>query len=191
MITDGTLVQLQGPVGEVRFAAGGTLPGIGEMLEVRAVDQRVVPLEVVEHLNDQRVRVIALAATVDLRRNSPVKLLGRPMTLPVGQGVLGRVLNVLGDPIDGAGLVRADHYRAVHERRGSTAGLLVNGASLELMETGIKILDLLFPLVKGSKTGLLGGAALGKSLLTLELIHNVVVKASGLCVFAGVGERIR
>ena len=191
MISDGTLVQLQGPVGEVRFATGSALPGIGEMLEVRAVDQRVVLLEVVEHLSDQRVRVIALASTVDLRRNSPVKPLGRPMTLPVGQGVLGRVLNVLGDPIEGTALVQPDHYRAVRERRGQMSDLLVNGTSLELMETGIKILDLLFPLVKGSKTGLLGGAALGKSLLTLELIHNVVVKASGLCVFAGVGERIR
>jgi F-type H+-transporting ATPase subunit beta len=97
---------------------------------------------------------------------------------------------VLGDPIDGSNLVRAEKYRPIHVPSNG-AGLATGGGSLELMETGIKIFDLLFPFIKGSKTGILGGAALGKSLLTLELIHNIVVKATGVCVFAGVGERIR
>ncbi len=190
MAIDGALMQLQGPVAEIRFAGGVALPLIGDVLEARTVEGRVVTFEVVEHLMDSRVRAMALSPTIDLRRNCPVRRLDRPLQLPVGEGVLGRVLNVLGDPIDGPALVHADRYRAIHQR-GQSGRLLVNSLPLELMETGIKIFDLLFPFVKGSKTGILGGAALGKSLLTLELIHNIVVKASGVCVFAGVGERIR
>lgn len=187
----GTLTQLQGPVAEVRFAPGAPLPGIGDLLEAQTVDGRRVPFEVVEHLMEGRIRAMALSSTFDLRRNSAVTSLGRPITLPVGEGVLGRVVNVTGDPIDGSGLVDAAHYRPIHQAGNSRSRLIPPGATLELMETGIKIIDLLFPLAKGSKTGVLGGAALGKSLLTLELIHNVVVKASAVCVFAGVGERIR
>ena len=145
----------------------------------------------VEHLTDHRVRAVALGSTFDLRRNSPVKVLGRALELPVGAGVLGRVLNVLGDPIDGTALVGAERYREIRPAAAPAGRMMVNGAPLELLETGIKMVDLFFPLVKGSKTGVLGGAALGKSLLTLELIHNIVVKSSGVCVFAGVGERIR
>jgi len=190
MIAQGMLTQLQGPVAEIAFPVGG-LPSVGGVLEVRTVEGRVITLEVVEHLMNGRVRAIALGPTVDLRRNSAVKVLERPIELPVGEGVLGRVLNVLGDPIDGTALVRTDRYRPIHQPRAQAARIVGVGSSLELMETGIKIIDLLFPLAKGSKTGLLGGAALGKSLVTLELIHNVVVKADGVCVFAGVGERIR
>jgi F-type H+-transporting ATPase subunit beta len=189
MAAHGTLARLQGPVGEVRFA-GGPLPAIGDILEAKTLEQRVVTFEVVEHLTDERVRAVALASTFDLQRNSPVRALGRPIDLPVGTGVLGRVLNVLGDPIDGTALVGAERYRSI--RQPAAARRLVGSSeSLERLETGIKLLDLFFPLLKGSKTGVLGGAALGKSLLTLELIHNVVMKASGVCVFAGVGERIR
>src|SRR3989338_1084666 len=191
MATLGTLVRLYGPVAEVRFEAEASLPGMGEMLEARTVDQRVVPLEIVEHLTDHRVRAVALGSTFDLRRNSPVKALGRALELPVGAGVLGRVLNVLGDPIDGTALVGAERYREIRPATAPAGRLMVSSAPLELLETGIKMVDLFFPLVKGSKTGVLGGAALGKSLLTLELIHNIVVKSSGVCVFAGVGERIR
>ena len=191
MAIDGALTQLQGPVAEIRFAGGAALPLIGDVLEARTVEGRVVTFEVVEHLMDSRVRAMALSPTIDLRRNCPVRRLDRPLQLPVGEGVLGRVLNVLGDPIDGPALLRSDRYRAIHQRSQSGARLLVGSMPLELMETGIKIFDLFFPFVKGSKTGILGGAALGKSLLTLELIHNIVVKASGVCVFAGVGERIR
>ncbi len=191
MSVNGILTTLQGPVGEVRFPEGAPLPSIGELLEAQAVDGRNVTFEVVEHLVGHRVLAIAMASTFDLRRASPVKPLGRPITLPVGKGVLGRVLNVLGDPIDGSVLVRSEQYRAIHQRNGSEARAMVGGTSLELMETGIKIIDLFFPLVKGSKTGLLGGAGLGKSLLTLELIHHIVVKSAAVCVFAGVGERTR
>ncbi|MBI4341367.1 MAG: F0F1 ATP synthase subunit beta [Candidatus Omnitrophica bacterium] len=187
----GLLTYLQGPVAEIRFAEGVALPAIGDMLEARTVEDRLVPFEVVEHLMNGRVRAMALAPTMDVRRNCAVRMLHRPVELPVGEAVLGRVLNVLGDPIDGSSLVRAERYRAIHPREGPGNRLVVHSPPLELMETGIKIVDLLFPFVKGSKTGVLGGAALGKSLLTLELIHNIVVKASGVCVFAGVGERIR
>ena len=191
MTSVGTLTQLQGPVADIRFPDGMPLPGIGDILESRTVDGRVVTFEVVEHLMGGRVRAVALSPTVDLRRNSPVRCLGRPIALPVGEGVLGRVLNVLGDPIDGSALVSADRYRTIHQPNGQRHHLMSSGIALEVLETGIKTIDLFFPLIKGSKTGLLGGAALGKSLLTLELIHNVVVKASAVCVFAGVGERIR
>lgn len=191
MATQGTLTQLQGPVAEIRFPEGMPLPGIGEIVESRTVESRTVTFEIVEHLMDGRVRAIALSHTMDLRRNSPVRVLGRSIELPVGAGVLGRVLDVLGDPIDGRALVSAERYRPLHQLAGGGPQIMVDGTPMELMETGIKIVDLFFPLAKGSKTGLLGGAALGKSLLTLELIHNIVVKASGVCVFAGVGERIR
>jgi len=187
----GTLIQLQGPVADVRFRAQDPLPGIGEILEAKTVDQREITFEIVEHLTEHRVRAVALGDTMNLRRNSPVRALGRPINLPVGAGVLGRVLNVLGDPIDGSALVGADRHRSIRPQSSQVSQMMVNGTPLELLETGIKIVDLFFPLVKGSKTGILGGAALGKSLLTLELIHNIVVKSSGVCVFAGVGERIR
>ncbi len=191
MTVQGVLTQLQGPVAEVDFSAAGQMPAINEVLEARAVDGRPVTFEVVEHLMNGRIRAVALSSTMDLRRNNAVTALGRPVTLPVGRGVLGRVLNVLGDPIDGNALVTAERYRAIHPPKGRMARAVTGGGPLELMETGIKMIDLLFPLAKGSKTGVLGGAALGKSLLTLELIHNVVVKSSAVCVFAGVGERTR
>lgn len=189
--TVGTLIELQGPVADVRFTRDAALPAIGGMLEARTVDGGVVIFEVVEHLMDGRVRAMALGPTMALRRNSAVKALHRPLTIPVGEGVLGRVINVMGDPIDGTALVRAERYRPIQQPRGLGPQMMASSGGLELMETGIKIVDLFFPLAKGSKTGVLGGAALGKSLLTLELIHNIVVKASGVCVFAGVGERIR
>ncbi len=182
---------LQGPVAEVRCVDPVSLPLIGEVLEAKTIDGRVVTFEVVEHLMNGRVRAVALAPTTDLRRNSPVTALGRPLAIPVGQGVLGRVLNVLGDPIDGPALVAAERYQPIHSPASRRAHPMFSGTPLELLETGIKMIDLFFPLVRGSKTGVLGGAALGKSLLTLELIHNVVVKASAVCVFAGVGERTR
>ncbi len=190
MALSGRLVQLTGPVAEVAFPDGIPLPGIGEILHATTVDQRPVAFEVVEHLATHRVRAFALSPTVDLQRNSPVHAGGRPIELPVGEGVLGRVLNVLGDPIDEQGLVRAEQYRPIHRSRAAQRTVM-NGLTPEILETGIKFVDLFFPLIKGSKSGILGGAALGKSLLTLELIHNIVVRASGVCVFAGVGERIR
>ncbi len=190
-LVEGTLTQLHGPVAEIRFAAGTLLPSIGEILEAQTVDGRRVPFEVVEHLMEGRIRAMALASTFDLRRNSAVASLGRPIELPVGEGVLGRVMNVTGQPIDGGAPITAARRRPIHQSANGRSRLIPPGGTLELMETGIKIIDLLFPLAKGSKTGVLGGAALGKSLLTLELIHNVVVKASAVCVFAGVGERIR
>lgn len=190
-MSQGVLTHLQGPVAEIRFEKAGGLPAIGEVLETHTIEGRVVPFEVVEHLMENRVRAIALASTFDIGRNAPVDRLNRPVQIPVGKEVLGRVVNVLGDPIDGLALMKAEHHRSLFPKTDTNAGLLVNSLPTEIMETGIKILDLLFPLVKGSKTGVLGGAALGKSLLTLELIHNIVVKASGVCVFAGVGERIR
>ncbi len=192
MPVTGRLVSLKGPVADIVFPLdGGPVPAIGELLKTHTVDQRPVFLEVVEHRAEGRVRAMALASTVDLARNGLVSSVGRSIELPVGEGVLGRVLNPLGDPIDERGLVRVEQYRPIHRAARVGEGRLEGSEGLEVLETGIKLIDLLFPLIKGSKTGLLGGAALGKSLLTLELIHNIVVKSSAVCVFAGVGERIR
>lgn len=188
----GRLVSLNGPVAEIAFPTSEKkLPAIGEMLKAVTVDKRPVIFEVVEHVAGGRVRAMALASTVDLARNGVVSAVGRTVELPVGEGVLGRVLNSLGDAIDEQGLVRTERYRSIHRPVHASAAALEGGEGLEVLETGIKLVDLLFPLIKGSKTGILGGAALGKSLLTLELIHNIVVKSSAVCVFAGVGERIR
>lgn len=192
MSLTGRLVTLNGPVAEIVFPVdGGRLPVIGELLKTAAVDQRAVFLEVVEHVAGGRVRAIALSPTIDLSRHSQVTAVGRLVELPVGEGVLGRVLNSLGNAIDEQGMVRAEQYRPINRPLRTGAAIADGADGLEVLETGIKIMDLLFPLIKGSKTGILGGAALGKSLLTLELIHNIVVKASAVCVFAGVGERIR
>ncbi len=191
MSADGVLISLQGPVGDVTFPPGIPLPGLRELLAATALDGRSVLFEVVDHVAATRVRAIALGPTMDLRRHSPVQALGRPAELPVGAGALGRVVDALGDPIDGNPLATADRHRPIHPPPSAHRPTLTNGAAVEVMETGIKMIDLFLPLLKGSKTGLLGGAALGKSLLTLELIHNVVTHASGACVFAGVGERLR
>ena len=156
----GRLVSLKGPVADIVFPLdGGPVPAIGELLKTHTVDQRPVFLEVVEHRAKGRVRAMALASTVDLARNGLVSSVGRSIELPVGEGVLGRVLNPLGDPIDERGLVRVERYRPIHRAARAGEARLEGSEGLEVLETGIKLIDLLFPLIKGSKTGLLGGAA--------------------------------
>ncbi len=189
----GRVVSVQGPVIDVMFGAAEHVPNIYEVLEVEAADGRRVVLEVAEHLPGDRARCIAMGSTLNLRRNTPARPMGGGVEVPVGDALYGRIVNLLGEPIDRLGKIEATEFRAIRQ---PLPGTRVNTAKLgeglvEVLETGIKIIDLLFPFIKGGKTGVLGGAALGKSLLILELIHNIVKEHQGACVFCGVGERIR
>ena len=193
MIQAGRVISIQGPIVEVKFAPSSVLPAVHEILETHTHDGQKVVLEVEEHLENQVVKCIALASTMNVPRNAQATALGSPILVPVGKEMFGRVVNVMGEPIDRKGEIQAKVRLPL---RSKVAPLDLDGDDgprdgCEILETGIKIIDLLYPLVKGSKSGILGGAALGKSLLTLELIHNVVERHQGACIFTGVGERIR
>lgn len=189
--TKGKIIGVDGSIVDVQFE-DHTLPAIYEVVKSATFDGREVVLEVFEHHKPNICRCIALNPTYGLKRNSPCEATGAPLSVPVGEGVYGRVLNVLGKPIDAAGPV--DTRQTVSIRNYYDHKKLFDEETklkFEIMETGIKIIDLLSPLVKGSKTGILGGAGLGKTVLILEIIHNVITKHHGTCVFTGVGERIR
>lgn len=186
----GKIVAVYGPVVDVEFK-GGIRPSLYEIIQTQAADGRRVILEVVEQLKEDACRCIALSSTYGLKRNSDAAVLSPSIEVPYGKEVFGRLFNVLGEPIDKKPPLTTGLRRPIRAKRANSK--LEPGAakSLEILETGIKVIDLLFPLVKGTKTGILGGAALGKSLLTLEIIHNIVKKQQGACVFIGAGERIR
>lgn len=191
--SSGEVIAVSGPVVDVEFASGTELPKIYSIIEVANRFGKTVVLEVMEHLSQTLVRAIALSGTVGLQRGSPALATGNVIEMPVGPAAFRRVMNVLGEPIDGQGPISRDLCRPIR-RPGKKIHLNPDerrGLEPEILETGIKIIDLLYPLVKGSKNGVLGGAALGKSTLTLELIHNVIEKHRGACVFTGIGERIR
>ncbi|MEI8013008.1 MAG: F0F1 ATP synthase subunit beta [Candidatus Omnitrophota bacterium] len=189
----GRIMSVQGPVVDVQFDSAAAVPNLYEIIETRAFDGRKIVLEVAEHLEGNIARCIALASTLNLPYNAPAQPRGTPVRIPIGDEMFGRIINVLGEPIDRKGPIGARHTAPI---RKNISNFRLNpdrlsGEDAELLETGIKIIDLLFPMVKGSKTGVLGGAALGKSILILELIHNIVEKHQGACVFTGAGERIR
>jgi len=189
----GKVISIQGPVVEVKFGPTGELPAIHEIIETHTYDGEKVVMEVEEHMENHVVKCFALTSTVNVPRNIEATALGSSMQVPVGEETFGRVLNVMGDPIDRKGEVHAKLKLPVRRKK-TAQDLTLDNVDLgecEILETGIKIMDLLYPLVKGSKSGILGGAGLGKSVLTLELIHNVVEKHQGACIFTGVGERIR
>ena len=189
----GRIMSVQGPVVDVQFDSSDAVPNLYEIIETKAFDDRRIVLEVAEHLQGNIARCIALASTLNLQYNAPAVPCGNPVRIPVGDEMFGRIINVLGEPIDRKGPIGARQSAPI---RKNISNFRLNpdrlsGGDAELLETGIKIIDLLFPMVKGSKTGVLGGAALGKSILILELIHNIVEKHQGACVFTGAGERIR
>jgi len=189
----GRVVSVQGPVVDVRLREGEAPPPLYEVLLVETLDARTLKLEVIEHIEATLVRCIALSATRNLMYGTPVRRTGGPLEIPVGPEVFGRILDVTGEAIDGQAPIRPTETRPIRRPR-DTIHLnpdRLTGGDADILETGIKMIDLLFPLVKGSKTGIVGGAALGKSILTLELIHNVVDQHEGVCVFTGAGERIR
>ena len=185
----GKIIQVMGPVVDVEF--DGYLPEINEAIEVVLADankDRLV-LEVAAHIGDSRVRTIAMDMTEGLIRGQECNATGGPIKVPVGEAVLGRIFNVIGDPIDEGDAISADAPRwSIHR---SAPTFEEQSTKTEMFETGIKVVDLLAPYSKGGKVGLFGGAGVGKTVIIMELIHNVAFKHSGYSVFAGVGERTR
>ena len=189
----GKIVSVQGPVVDVKFASAREVPNVYELIQTALADGRGLALEVAEHLPGNIARCIAMSSTLGLQRNVPAQARGGGIQIPIGNALYGRIVNVLGQPIDRQGPIQAEEFRPIRRPLPGTRVPAPRAGQdkPELLETGVKIIDLLFPLVKGSKNGILGGAALGKSVLTLELIHNIVKEHHGACVFTGAGERIR
>jgi F-type H+/Na+-transporting ATPase subunit beta len=190
----GKIIGVYGSVVDVQFHSG-ELPTIYNVIKALTLDGVEVVLEVVEHREPNICRCIALCPTFGLKRNSTCESTGSCVEVPIGENLYGRVVNVLGHPIDNQGPVDDSQKMPIRQsQKKFQKDEVINidaKLSFEIMETGIKIIDLLSPLVKGSKTGILGGAGLGKTILILEIIHNIVTKHRGTSVFAGVGERIR
>ncbi|RUM66384.1 MAG: F0F1 ATP synthase subunit beta [Sulfurospirillum sp.] len=186
---EGVISQVIGPVVDVDFE--GYIPEINEAIEVNyeveGQTQKLI-LEVAAIVGDNRVRTIAMDMSEGLTRGQKVKALGSPIKVPVGEEVLGRIFNVIGEPIDEAGEVKAKQHWSIHR---DPPPFEDQSTKSEIFETGIKVVDLLAPYAKGGKVGLFGGAGVGKTVIIMELIHNVAFKHSGYSVFAGVGERTR
>jgi len=189
----GRVVALQGPVVDVQFDPQGPAPVLHEVVETQSYEGQPILLEVMEHLEHNVARCVAITSNWDLQRNTVAVATGETLKMPAGKEIFSRIVDVRGNPIDGRGPVESSQWVPIRHpgREMELNPKKERWLKAELLETGIKAIDLLFPLVKGSRVGVLGGAALGKSLLTLELIHNVTEKHGGACVFAGVGERIR
>ncbi len=187
----GKIIQIIGPVVDVEFDEG-KLPAIYDALEVRLPEnygsRTSIVLEVARHLGSGRVRAIALSPTDGLTRGMEVEDTGKPISVPVGKEVLGRLFNVLGDPIDNPEDKKFSKYWPIHRKAPS---FVDQSTKTEVFETGIKVIDLLAPFVKGGKVGLFGGAGVGKTVTLMELIRNVAEESGGAAVFAGVGERTR
>jgi len=188
----GKVVEVIGPVIDIQFAEGH-LPLIHSAVRITSEGFDVPePLDIVaeveQHLGESRVRCVAMKPSEGLVRGMKAVDLGEPISVPVGRGTLGRVLNVLGEPVDKLGPVKAEKRYPIHRPAPS---LQDQSTTLEMFETGIKVVDLIEPYLKGGKIGLFGGAGVGKTVLIQELIHNVAMKHGGVSVFAGVGERTR
>jgi len=187
---EGKVIQVIGPVVDIRFPADA-LPEMRDALEIdmsHGEERRTLVLEVSQHLGNETVRAIALAPTEGLVRDMPARNTGSPIQVPVGPGVLGRLFNVLGEPIDDLGPVEAVDHLPIHRPAPSFEDQEVK---TEVFETGFKVVDLLAPYPRGGKVGLFGGAGVGKTVLLTELIHNMATQHGGTSVFAGVGERTR
>ena len=184
----GHVLQVMGPVVDVKFA-NGQLPDIYNSLKVQIADRAELTLEVALHLGDDSVRTIAMASTDGLQRGADVLDTGAPISVPVGDITLGRVFNVLGESIDLDEPLAAGIRRDPIHRQAPTFDQL--STEVEILETGIKVVDLLAPYIKGGKIGLFGGASVGKTVLIQELINNIAQEHGGISVFAGVGERTR
>ena len=183
-MSKGTVVQVIGAVIDVEFSKE-ELPKIYDALVVKEAD---LILEVQQQLGDGVVRTIAMGITEGLKRGAEAENTGEPVTVPVGEKTLGRILNVLGKPIDGKGEVGEKERMPIHRNPPSYEE---QAESSELLETGIKVIDLMCPFAKGGKVGLFGGAGVGKTVNMMELIRNIAYETSGYSVFAGVGERTR
>src|SRR5947209_2214784 len=185
----GRIVKVLGPVVDVEFP--GALPGIYNALTVEYEVQKQptkVTLEVQQHLGDKWVRAISMSGTEGLKRGFEVTDSGGPISMPVGEGVMGRVFDVTGNPVDERGPVQAEKYYPIHR---AAPPLVDQSTSPEVLPTGIKVIDLICPFLKGGKVGAFGGAGVGKTVVIMELINNIAKLHGGVSVFAGVGERTR
>ncbi|HEY0213676.1 MAG TPA: F0F1 ATP synthase subunit beta, partial [Paenirhodobacter sp.] len=185
MASKGKVTQIIGAVVDVHFEGG--LPSILNALETTNNGKKLV-LEVAQHLGENTVRTIAMDATEGLVRGAEVSDSGAPITVPVGTATLGRILNVIGEPVDEKGPVDQTDVRAIHQ---PAPDFDDQSTESQILVTGIKVIDLLAPYSKGGKIGLFGGAGVGKTVLIMELINNIAKVHSGYSVFAGVGERTR
>ncbi len=187
----GTIVSIIGPVLDVDFSGSGDLPKIYDALEIEFDVNGVaakLTLEVQQHLGGGLVRAIAMSTTEGLKRGTTVSNTGAPISVPVGEEVLGRVFNVTGDPVDNRGPVNATKRYPIHRKAPS---LIDQDTKATVLETGIKVIDLICPFTKGGKVGAFGGAGVGKTVVIMELINNIAKGHGGYSVFAGVGERTR
>ncbi|HBP66167.1 MAG TPA: F0F1 ATP synthase subunit beta [Desulfosporosinus sp.] len=184
----GKVLQVLGPVVDVEFMPD-QLPAIYNALEIKVLDKKLnITLEVAQHLGNNTVRTVAMSSTDGLQRGIDVTDTGAAITVPVGPATLGRMVSVLGLPIDNGGEIKTDTYYPIHRPAPAFAD---QEPSTQILETGIKVIDLLAPYSKGGKIGLFGGAGVGKTVLIMELINNIAKEHGGLSVFAGVGERTR
>ncbi len=182
----GTVVQVIGPVLDIRFA-DGELPNLLSAIEIQNGDRKVTA-EVAQHIGDNVVRCIAMSSTDGLRRGIEAVNTGGPITVPVGNCCLGRVFNLLGEPVDNKPAPKAEERWPIHR---PAPAYDEQESTTEILETGIKVVDLIAPYAKGGKIGLFGGAGVGKTVIIMELINNIATQHGGLSVFAGVGERTR
>ena len=184
----GSISQVIGPVVDVHFAGDASLPGIHEALRVVRPDGRDIMIEVQQHIGEDTVRCVAMDSTDGLSRGLMAEVTGSPITMPAGPQIRGRVMNVTGDQIDGLPELDREGSLPIHREPPKFEDLTT---SQEVLYTGIKVIDLLEPYLKGGKIGLFGGAGVGKTVLIKELINNIAKKHNGFSVFAGVGERTR
>ena len=183
-MSSGQIVQIIGAVIDVEFSRD-QVPNIYDAL---SVDDKQLTLEVQQQLGDGVVRTIAMGSSEGVSRGLSVSNTGAPISVPVGQGTLGRIMDVLGNPIDEAGPIDTETFLPIHR---SPPDYADQSSAIELLETGIKVIDLIMPIAKGGKIGLFGGAGVGKTVTLMELIRNIAIEHSGFSVFAGVGERTR
>jgi F-type H+-transporting ATPase subunit beta len=186
-MNEGKIVQIISAVVDVRFESG-ELPAIYNALEINRNNGSRLVLEAQQHLGENTVRCVAMDSTDGLVRGTKVLDTGKPIAMPVGPGTLGRLMNLIGDPIDEIGPINEKRYDPIHRKPLTFEELTVSEG---IFETGIKVIDLLEPYTRGGKTGLFGGAGVGKTVVIMELIHNIAKEHGGYSVFAGVGERTR
>ena len=183
-MTKGNIVEIIGAVVDVAFERG-EVPNVFDAL---LVESSGLTLEVQQQMGDGVVRTIAMGSSDGLQRGLSVTNTGEPIKVPVGEPTLGRIMNVLGEPVDEAGPVEAEEYWPIHRK---APGYTEQASAVEILETGIKVIDLIMPIAKGGKIGLFGGAGVGKTVTLMELIRNIAIEHAGYSVFAGVGERTR
>ena len=183
-MSSGNIVEIIGAVVDVEFPRG-SVPKVHDALKI---DEAGLTLEVQQQLGDGVVRTIAMGSSDGLRRGLSVISTGAPISVPVGEATLGRVVNVLGEPVDEAGPIETDQRAPIHRKAPAYAD---QATTVEILETGIKVIDLIMPIAKGGKIGLFGGAGVGKTVALMELINNIASEHGGFSVFAGVGERTR